>query len=82
MLFSSNLQLRPAVSAAAVLVLLAGGGFAGFTALHPRPVEVSATVQELQTLDRNEQAINQMDQLLNDSNDDSGNQSGNTQQNP
>ena len=81
LLFGSTLRLRPAFSAAAVLVLLAGGGFAGFNILHPRPAEVSATVQELQTLDRNEQAINQMDQLIDEGNDNSADQ-GNTQQNP
>jgi hypothetical protein len=54
--------------------VLGGGTFAGITEFsqiaQPAPVTASATVDDLQILDRNEQAIQQMDQLLQD--DDSG----------
>jgi hypothetical protein len=32
--------------------------------MSPQPVEASATVNDLQRLDKNEQALQQMDQLL------------------
>jgi hypothetical protein len=50
------------------LLLIAGGGTVGITAFQqrPQPVQASATVNDLQILDRNEQALQQMDQLLQD----------------
>jgi len=82
-LFNMNLQLRPVAAGALAILLLAGGGsYAGFNVLHPRPTEVSAAVQDLQSLDKNEQTISTMNQLLDDGSDDSGNQDSGSQQNP
>jgi len=83
-LFNMNLQMKPIAAGALAIILLAGGGsYAGFNALHPRPAEVSASVQDLQILDKNDQAITTMNQLLDDgSNDDSGSQGSGSQQNP
>ncbi|RXH57188.1 hypothetical protein [Granulicella sibirica] len=72
-LFNTGRQFRPAVAGALALVLmLGGGGYAGFQNLnnHPAAPQVSATVQDLQILDNNQQVIQQMDQLLQD--EDSG----------
>jgi len=76
LLFNTGRQFRPALAAALALAVLAGGGsFAGLTVFHHPVVEVqaSAAVNDLQILDKNEQAIQQMDQLLQD---DSENDSG------
>jgi hypothetical protein len=77
LLFNTGRQFRPAVAAAMVLALmLGGGGYAGFeNANRPNtPAQVSATVKDLQILDKNEQALQQMDLLLqdDDSSDDAG----------
>ena len=62
-LFNTGAQFRPVLSGALALVLIAGGGtFAGLN-YHAQP---SATVKDLQILDKNEQALQQMDQLLQD----------------
>jgi hypothetical protein len=81
--FNTNLQLRPAAAltyaALAVLLVAGGGSYAGFNALHPRQTQVSAAVQDLQSLDKNDQTIATMDQLLDDGSiSDPGNQ-GNDQ---
>jgi hypothetical protein len=75
LLFNTGRQFRPMLAGALGLVVVLGGGtFAGITefsqSAHPPQVTASATVDDLQILDRNEQAIQQMDQLLQD--DDSG----------
>ena len=68
-------QFRPALAGALALLLLIGGGtFADLSSSH-RSIstvpQVSATVNDLQILDKNAQAIQTMDQLLDDgSNDD------------
>jgi anti-sigma factor RsiW len=65
--FNTGRQFRPAVaSALAVALILGGGGFGISTLPHPHPVQASATVRDLQILDKNEQALQQMDQLLQD----------------
>ncbi|WP_158945144.1 hypothetical protein [Granulicella sp. S190] len=66
-LFNTGRQLRPALAAGLALILLVGGGtFANLTGFpHPAP-ETSATVQDLQILDKNDQALQTMDQLLQD----------------
>jgi hypothetical protein len=65
--FNTSFQLRPAAASALAILLLAGGGsYAGFNALHPRQPQVSAAVEDLQSLDKNDQTIAAMDQLLDD----------------
>ena len=67
LLFNTGRQFRPALAGALALVLVVGGGtfadVSGF--LQPKP-QISATVQDLQILDRNDQAFQAMDQLLQD----------------
>ena len=69
LLFSTGRQLRPMVAGALALVLVASGGsFAGMR-IHERSAQMSATVNDLKVLDNNAQAIQQMDQLLDDNDD-------------
>lgn len=73
LLFSTGRQLRPAVAGALALVLVASGGsFVGIHGLYPEaaPTHTSATFEDLRVLDNNAQALQQMDQLLDDSGDD------------
>jgi hypothetical protein len=67
LLFNTGRQFRPAMAGALALVLVVGGGtfadVSGF--LRPKP-QISATVQDLQILDKNDQALQTMDQLLQD----------------
>ena len=67
LLFNTGRQFRPALAGALALVLLVGGGtladLSGFG--HSTP-QTSATVQDLQILDKNDQAMQAMDQLLQD----------------
>jgi hypothetical protein len=67
LLFNTGRQFRPALAGALALILVVGGGtfadVSGF--LHPKP-QISAAVQDLQILDKNDQAIQTMDQLLQD----------------
>lgn len=68
-LFNTGRQFRPALAGALALVLLIGGGtFAGLSGAHSGKVEASATVEDLQILDKNDQALQTMDQLLQDDN--------------
>ncbi len=75
-LFNTGRQFRPVLAGALALVLILGGGtYAGVSGYHASglgsgQVEASATVNDLQILDKNDQAIQQMDQLLQD--DDAG----------
>ncbi len=66
LLFSTGRQFRPAVAGALALVLAVSGGTAVTVShvLHPATVEASAAVQDLQIIDRNDQALQTMDQLL------------------
>ena len=68
LLLNTGRQFRPALAGAMALVLIAGGGSFGIsTFLHPTPARVapmSAAVNDLQILDKNEQALQQVDQLL------------------
>jgi hypothetical protein len=71
LLFNTGRQFRPMLAGALALVLVVGGGtFAGIKEFsqvsHSTPVTASAAVDDLQILDKNEQAIQQMDQLLQD----------------
>ena len=74
LLFSTGRQLRPLVAGALALVLAVSGGTALTLShvLHPGTVEASATVQDLQIIDRNDQALQTMDQLLQDDSTDDG----------
>lgn len=70
LLFNTGRQVRPILAGAMALLLIAGGGgfgIANFTAHPPAPVQTSATVKDLQLLDKHEAAIQQMDQLLQES---------------
>ena len=65
LLFNTGRQLRPALAGAMAVLLIAGGGGIGLsTWSHPQPVKVSATVNDLQILDQSQQALQQVDQLL------------------
>jgi len=69
LLFNTGRQFRPAlVGTMALVLLLAGGTFAGMSnlPLHHDTARVSAAVDDLQILDRNDQAFQEMDQLLQD----------------
>ena len=64
LLFSTGRTLRPALAGALAFAMLIGGG--SFTLLLQHPA-ASATVNDLKILDNNAQAIQQMDQLLDES---------------
>jgi hypothetical protein len=67
LLLNTGRQFRPAMAGALALVLVLGGGGIGIVNYpHPAATEASATVKDLQILDKNEQALQQMDQLLQD----------------
>ena len=66
-LFNTGRQLRPALAGALALVLLVGvGTWANLSGVFHSVPETSATVQDLQLLDKNEQTLQAMDQLLQD----------------
>ena len=64
LLLNTGRQFRPALAGVMALLLIAGGGTVGLNLHQSAPV--SATVNDLQILDKNEQALQQMDQLLED----------------
>jgi anti-sigma factor RsiW len=66
--FGTGNQFRPAMAAAFALALIAAGGGIGVTTLsHSHVHHLSATVNDLQILDNNEQALQQEDQVLQES---------------
>lgn len=66
-LFNTGRQFRPALAGALALILLAGGGtFANLSGFSHSKPQASAAVQDLQILDKNDQALQAMDQLLQD----------------
>ncbi len=73
LLFSTGRRLRPALAGALVAVVVLGGG-GTFAGLYGRTaavaVQASPAVNDLNVLDNNAQALQQMDQLL-DASDDS-----------
>jgi anti-sigma factor RsiW len=63
--FNTGRQFRPALATAMALLLVAGGGSITLSTLsHTAPVAVSAPVKDLQILDKNQQALDQVEQLL------------------
>jgi hypothetical protein len=79
LLFNTGRNFRPAlVGALALALVVSGGGIAGINYSNlpaPNPQAESATVNDLQILDRNEQAFQQLDELQQD--DDNGTQQNN-----
>jgi hypothetical protein len=70
LLFNSNLQLRPvAVTALTVAIAVGGAGYAGYFGFeHPGDdatvsAPQSATVRDLQSLDKNDQVFQQLDSV-------------------
>lgn len=79
-MYSTGRSVRPLLAGALALVVVVGGGTT-FVSLHDhnstqnkQPAAMSATVNDLRIIDNNDQALQQMDQLLDDNNpqDDSG----------
>lgn len=66
LLFSTGRHLRPAIGGALALLLIAGGAGIVIPQYVNHP-QASATVNDLKILDNNAQALQQMDQLLDDS---------------
>jgi hypothetical protein len=67
LLFNTGRQFRPVLAGALALILLLGGGtFANLSGFGHSSPQASAAVQDLQILDRNDQALQAMDQLLQD----------------
>ena len=70
LLFGNTNAMKPLMAGAMALLLVAGGG--GYWEMQQgtpaaQPAHVSPTVQDLQIIDNNAQAIQQMNQLLDDS---------------
>jgi len=65
-LFNTGRQFRPAFAATLALVLLVGGGTIANLSGHLRNHETSATVTDLQVFDKNDQALQTMDLLIQD----------------
>ena len=68
LLFNTGKQFRPALTGALALLLVVGSGtFANFSDFSRQTPEISATVQDpVQILDKNDQAPQTMDHLLQD----------------
>jgi anti-sigma factor RsiW len=68
LLFNTGRQFRPAMVGVMALLLIAGGGGVGISTLshHNQQARLSPTVNDLQILDNNQQALDQVDQLLQD----------------
>ena len=74
LLLNTGRQFRPAMAGALALVLLVGGGAAiDVAGIYPHHNSISATVNDLQIFDKNEQAMQTMDQLLEDNTQDDSN---------
>lgn len=69
LLFNTGRQFRPAIAGALLAaIMVGGGGYASFQSANHKAdaAGVSATVNDLQILDKNAQALQEMDQLLQD----------------
>lgn len=77
LMFGTGLQFKSAAAVAALAIVLGGGSYAGFTQFHHDrdSQSISATVNDLQILDHNDQVISQLDVL------DDGTDGGDTSQN-
>jgi hypothetical protein len=79
LLLNTGAHFRPAMTAALAAILAIGGSSGAVLYQHEAQMKAqhaaSATVEDLQILDRNEQAIQQLDQLIDDEGSDSGNAS-------
>jgi anti-sigma factor RsiW len=67
LLFNTGRQFRPMLIGSLALLLIAGGGGVGISTLsgsQHHPVAESAALNDLQILDKNEQALQQVDQVL------------------
>jgi anti-sigma factor RsiW len=74
LLLNTGRQFRPAFAGVMALLLIIGGGGIGISTFpHSHPVQASAAIQDLQILDKNEQAMQQMDQILQDDDPTDGN---------
>jgi hypothetical protein len=65
-LFNTGRQFRPAFAGTLALILLVGGGTIADLSRHTGRHEASATVTDLQVFDKNDQALQTMDQLFQD----------------
>jgi hypothetical protein len=67
LLYNTGRQFRPALAGAFALVLLVGGGtladIAGFPHGATHSAQTAATINDLENLDRNQQALQTLDQL-------------------
>ena len=68
LLFNTGRQFRPALAGALALVLLLGGGTAVTLNHLSSKTPASATIRDLQTLDKDAQVLQVMDQLLQEDN--------------
>jgi len=77
LLYGSNMHLRPiAVGALALLIIIGGGTFAGLLSSHSTaPIKMSATVEDLKSLDDNAQVFQQLNSLDQNDQDDNGSSS-------
>lgn len=66
LLFNTGRQFRPAFAAALALILLIGGGTIADLRMHTTGHEASAAITDLQVFDKNDQALQTMDQLFQD----------------
>lgn len=67
LLLNTGRQLRPALATAMALLLIAGAGTVGITSFQrSSTTHVSAALNDLQILDKNQEALQQVDQLLQD----------------
>lgn len=70
-LFGSSYTMKPLLGSAMALLLVLAGGSYGVEQLHHRN-QVSVAVQDLQRLDSDATALQQMDQIIDDASDDTG----------
>jgi len=73
LLLNTGRQFRPVLATAMALLLVAGGGSITVSTLYHQASQAeSAPVKDLQILDKNDQALQQVDQLLQAAADDPG----------